>query len=230
MPLGTQITSAEVLSTTSDGVRTLFIEHPAYFDRDYLYGTGGHDYADNAERFAFLARAALEWAAIGPPYDVIHGHDWQAGLVPVLLRTAFADHPWLGTVPAVFTIHNLAYQGIFDASWLPRLGLGWELMNVDALEYLGPHQLSEGRHHVQSLDHHRQPDVCPGNPDSRIRVRLRWHPPVSLRRPRRDSERNRLRSVGSRPRCQPARAVRRLQSGGKGPGEARGAGARTGCR
>ena len=137
VPLGAQVTEAEVFATTADGVRTLFIDHPGYFDRDYLYGTSGHDYADNAERFAFLARAALEWAASGPPYDVIHGHDWQAGLVPVLLRFAFAGHPWLGTVPAVFTIHNLAYQGIFDASWLPRLGLGWELLHVDALEFWG---------------------------------------------------------------------------------------------
>ncbi len=119
------------------GVRTLFVEHAGYFDRDYLYGAGGHDYADNAERFAFLARAALEWAATQPPYDVIHGHDWQAGLVPVLLRTAYADRGWLGTVPAVFTIHNLAYQGVFDASWLPPLGLGWELLHVDAMEYWG---------------------------------------------------------------------------------------------
>ena len=134
---GAQVTDADLFATTSDGVRTVFIDHPVYFDRDYLYGTGGHDYADNAERFAFLARGALEWAATGQPYHVIHAHDWQAGLVPVLLRTAFADHPWLGTVPAVFTIHNLAYQGIFDASWLPRLGLGWDLMNIDALEFWG---------------------------------------------------------------------------------------------
>jgi starch synthase len=134
---GAQVTDADIFAVTTDGLRTVFVDHPVYFDRDYLYGTGGHDYADNAERFAFLAHAALEWAATEPPYDVIHAHDWQAGLVPVLLRTVFADHPWLGTVPAVFTIHNLAYQGIFDASWLPRLGLGWELMNIDALEFWG---------------------------------------------------------------------------------------------
>ena len=134
---GTQVTEADIFAVTSEGLRTVFVDHPVYFDRDYLYGTGGHDYADNAERFAFLAHAALKWAATESPYDVIHAHDWQAGLVPVLLRTLFADHPWLGTVPVVFTIHNLAYQGIFDASWLPRLGLGWELMNVDALEFWG---------------------------------------------------------------------------------------------
>ena len=67
--------------------------------------------------------------------DVVHVHDWQAGLVPLMVqRTAPA---WHGSDrPAtVFTIHNLAYQGVFDASWLPRLGLGWDLMRVDALEY-----------------------------------------------------------------------------------------------
>jgi starch synthase len=134
---GAQVTDADIFAATTDGVRMVFIDQPVYFDRDYLYGTGGHDYADNAERFAFLAHATLKWAATGPAYDVIHAHDWQAGLVPVLLRTAFSDHPWLGTVRAVFTIHNLAYQGIFDASWLPRLGLGWELMDIDALEFWG---------------------------------------------------------------------------------------------
>src|SRR5439155_22160948 len=104
-------------------VRYVFIDQPAYFDRDYLCGAPGHDYHDNPERFAFLARAALEWAgAARDPYDLVHGHDWQAGLVPVLLDRAFASHPALRAMPTVFTIHNLAYQGIFDASWLPRLG------------------------------------------------------------------------------------------------------------
>jgi starch synthase len=133
MPRYRGVPQGEVIS---DGVRTTFIEHPAYFDRDYLYGTGGHDYADNAERFTFFARAALEWAATQPRYDVIHAHDWQTGLVPVLLRTTYGNHP-LGRVPAVFTIHNLAYQGVFDASWLPRLGLGWGLFTQDALEFWG---------------------------------------------------------------------------------------------
>ncbi|HEY6361976.1 MAG TPA: glycogen synthase GlgA [Vicinamibacterales bacterium] len=137
VPLGRQVTEADVFATTTDDVRTVFVGHAGYFDRDYLYGTGGHDFADNAERFAFLSRAALEWAATEPRYDVVHAHDWQAGLVPVLLRTAFAGHKWLGTLPPIFTIHNLAYQGIVDASWLPWLGLGWELLNVDALEFWG---------------------------------------------------------------------------------------------
>jgi starch synthase len=118
-------------------VRTVFIDYPPYYDRDFLYGTAGQDYPDNPERFAFLATAALEWAAsIDEQVDVVHGHDWQTGLVPMLLRTGRVPAKLAGT-PAVFTIHNLAYQGVFDASWLPRLGFGWDLMRIDALEYWG---------------------------------------------------------------------------------------------
>jgi len=118
-------------------VRTIFIDYPPYYDRDFVYGTAGQDYPDNPERFAFLAAAALEWAALVPEhFDVIHVHDWQAGLAPMLVRTGRAPSR-LATTPAVFTIHNLAYQGVFDASWLPRLGFGWDLMRIDALEYWG---------------------------------------------------------------------------------------------
>jgi len=118
-------------------VRNVFVDYPPYYDRDFLYGTAGQDYPDNPERFAFLAVAALEWAAsAAEPLDVVHSHDWQAGLVPMLMRTGRA-HARLASTPTVFTIHNLAYQGVFDASWLPRLGFGWDLMRIDALEYWG---------------------------------------------------------------------------------------------
>jgi len=135
--------AASPASATKEGsaapgnVRTIFIDEPGYFDRDFLYGTAGHDYPDNPERFAFLSAAALEWAASIPEhFDVVHTHDWQAGLVPMLLRTGRSPSA-LARTPAVFTIHNLAYQGVFEASWLPRLGFGWDLMRIDALEYWG---------------------------------------------------------------------------------------------
>jgi starch synthase len=133
--LGGQVDVAEVSSVIDGGVRVVFISHPAYFERDYLYGMASRDYPDNPERFAFLSQAALTWAAsTGHPYDIVHAHDWQAGLVPLLTRRTVPA--WQATPPAtVFTIHNLAYQGVFDASWLPRLGLSWDLMRVDALEY-----------------------------------------------------------------------------------------------
>ena len=135
--LGGQVADAGVWIAGGAGVRTIFIDQPHYFDREFLYGTPAQDYPDNPERFAFLAVAALEWAAsTSERFDVVHGHDWQAGLVPMLLRTGRA-HPALANTPAVFTIHNLAYQGVFDASWLPRLGFGWDVMRIDALEYWG---------------------------------------------------------------------------------------------
>ena len=143
VPLGGQVADATVYAVAEPGVRTIFVGHADYFDRDYLYGAVGHDYPDNPERFAFLSRAALEWAvSSGERYDAIHAHDWQAGLVPVLLRQLVS--PTLRGVPTIFTIHNLAYQGIFDASWLPRLGLGWELMSVNGLEYWNRISLLKG--------------------------------------------------------------------------------------
>ena len=134
--LGGQVDVADLSAVVDGNVRTIFVSHPPYFDREYLYGAASRDYPDNPERFAFLSQAAVSWASsTGLRYDIVHGHDWQAGLVPLMVqRTAPA---WRGPDrPAtVFTIHNLAYQGVFDASWLPRLGLGWDLMRVDALEY-----------------------------------------------------------------------------------------------
>ena len=135
--IGGQVAVAQIWIAAAGNVRTVFVDYPAYFDRPSLYGTAGQDYPDNPERFAFLAVAALEWAAALPErFDLVHCHDWQSGLLPVLLRNGYAP-AGIARTPAVFTIHNLAYQGVFDASWLPRLGLGWDLMRIDALEYWG---------------------------------------------------------------------------------------------
>ena len=106
------------------------------YGRDSLYASAGVDYPDNARRFAVLTRAALEWAARQKEApSVVHAHDWQAGLAPVYLKTLYATHPVLGGVPSVFTIHNLAYQGLFESDWLPRLDLGWEELGIDRLEF-----------------------------------------------------------------------------------------------
>jgi len=122
----------------ADGARAILVDCPDLYDRESLYGVGNVDYADNALRFAFLTRAALEFAGrrTAPPL-VVHAHDWQAGLAPVYLSTLYASHPVLAGTPSVFTIHNLAYQGIFDASLLPSLDLGWDQLTVGRLEYWG---------------------------------------------------------------------------------------------
>ena len=131
--LGGQVDDAEISTLESGGLRTIFVGHNTYFDREYLYGAADRDYPDNPERFAFFCQAALNWSATtGRGFDVVHAHDWQTGLVPVLLNRAEATQS--ARTPTVFTIHNLAFQGVFDASWLPRLGLGWDLLGVDARE------------------------------------------------------------------------------------------------
>ena len=128
----------------SDGARALLVDCPALYDRDALYGDGT-DYADNALRFAMLTRAALEFAARrGEAPGIVHAHDWQGALAPLYLKTLYATHPIVGGTPSVITIHNLAYQGLFDATWLPRLDLPWDLFTIDQLEYWGRISLLKG--------------------------------------------------------------------------------------
>ena len=120
------------------GVTAVFVDVPELFDREGLYNVGGIDYADNAWRFALFSRAALEYPRIrGERPSIIHAHDWQTGLVPVFQKMLLSPDPIVGGVPVVFTIHNLAFQGVFPSSILPGLGLGWDVMHINALEYWG---------------------------------------------------------------------------------------------
>ena len=221
--LGGQVDVVDVSAVVDRGVRYVFIAHAAYFEREYLYGAASRDYPDNPERFAFLSQAALTWAAsTGQPYDIVHAHDWQAGLVPLMVRRTVPA--WRATaVPAtVFTIHNLAYQGVFDASWLPRLGLGWDLMRVDALEYWNRISFLKGGIMFAGGDHDRQPAVRRGNPDPGTGLWIRRHPARALGRSGRHSQRNRLRSVGSRAGPEPSGALQRVKDGREGGGQAKG--------
>ena len=121
-------------SLRDDGVEVVFVEHPPFYDRDALYG----DYGDNALRFAFLSRAALEYfRSRAERPDVFHAHDWQTGLVPVYLKAFYWDDPTLYRSPCLFTIHNVAYQGIFGSDVVSSLGLPWNLGTASGLEFHG---------------------------------------------------------------------------------------------
>jgi starch synthase len=120
------------------GAHALLVDCPELYDRETLYGVDNAGYPDNPRRFAMLVRAALEFLArSGAGSSVVHAHDWQAGLAPVYLKTLYATHPIIGGAPTVLTIHNLAYQGLFEPVWLPRLDLPWELLTIERLEYWG---------------------------------------------------------------------------------------------
>ena len=117
------------------GVQFYFVDHPDFSYRDYLYTTPTGDYPDNAERFMMFCRAVLESSKrLGVP-DLFHAHDWQAAMIPVLLRTQYSFDSTFDHVACVFTVHNLGYQGIFPAHTMPRLVLGWDLFTVDRLEF-----------------------------------------------------------------------------------------------
>jgi starch synthase len=138
VPFDDEYRFASVVSGGSEsGVKFYFVEYPQYFDRDGLYGTSSADYADNAERFALFSRTVLEAAKILGAPQIFHCHDWQAALVPVLLRTIYADDPAFKDVGSVFTIHNMGYQGLFPPDTLPLLMLPWDLFTIRKMEFFG---------------------------------------------------------------------------------------------
>ena len=138
VPFDDQYRFASVVTTgNSGGVRFYFVDYPPYFDRDALYGTSAGDYPDNAERFALFSRAVLEASKVlGVPH-VFHCHDWQSALLPVMLRTLYAEDPAFAEVATVFTIHNMGYQGLFPSDILPLLMLPWDLLTISKMEFFG---------------------------------------------------------------------------------------------
>jgi starch synthase len=120
------------------GATAILVDCSDLYNRSALYNAVTGDYADNPRRFAMLALASLEFASrCGIEPTVIHAHDWQAGLVPVYMKTRYASDPALAQTPVVFTIHNLAYQGLFGTEWLAKLGLPTEVYTPDRLEHWG---------------------------------------------------------------------------------------------
>ncbi|MCD6327215.1 glycogen synthase GlgA [bacterium] len=120
------------------GVKTFFIEAPAFYDRDELYGTPNGDYKDNALRFGFFAKAVLAaLEAIGFEADILHCNDWQTGLVPIYLKEIAKRGGFLSKAKTLFTIHNIAYQGLFKKDVLAELGLSPDLFVIDGLEFWG---------------------------------------------------------------------------------------------
>jgi len=115
------------------------VEHEHYFgSRKGLYADGEHDHPDNAERFAYLSRAALALpGAMGLHPRIVHLNDWQTGLCPYLLRHEHGQDPALSGARTVFTIHNLAYQGVHPKAVLPFLGLPWDVFRHEAMEFHG---------------------------------------------------------------------------------------------
>jgi starch synthase len=120
------------------------LEYNRYFDRPYLYGPPNDGYGDNLERFTFLSRGALELCkALGWIPDVIHCNDWQTALCPVFVNTLEWGQPLHGAA-TLYSIHNLAYQGVFDGGGMFITGLGREHYNPGEFEHFGAMNLTKG--------------------------------------------------------------------------------------
>lgn len=140
-------TPARLLSGTLDGLHPLLVlDAPSLFAREGgIYADAlGRDWEDNWRRFAALSRAAADLASgvvKGQRFDVLHAHDWQAGLAPAYLRYA----PGPGTpARSVVTVHNIAFQGRYDATIFDRLGLPAAAWAIDGVEYYGGVGLLKG--------------------------------------------------------------------------------------
>jgi len=139
VPVGQKTEEAEVYSVDlAPRFHALFIRQDAYYHRDQLYGTITGDFEDNAERFIFFSRSVLEAAlALDLQPDIIHCNDWQTGLIPVYRKTLYRHLLPRGPFASIFTVHNLAYQGLFWHHDMPLTNLGWELFSPQALEFYG---------------------------------------------------------------------------------------------
>jgi len=130
--------------TLLNGVRYFFVDDPAFFDRDGIYGGSGGEYPDNAERYSEFCRATIEIAKHVWPADLIHCHDWQTALVPVFLRTLYSEDPVVRNLPVVFTVHNMGYHGQFAKDVLLRAGIPQGVFHPGGIEYYGGVNLLKG--------------------------------------------------------------------------------------
>jgi starch synthase len=121
----------------SENLSFYFIEYNLYFDRPALYDWYGKEFGDNAARFIFFSRAAMQAIlALEIKPDIIHTNDWPSALCNLYLRTPlYWGYDNFRDCRSVLTIHNIGYQGTFDKSNLFLTGLGWEYFNHTCLEY-----------------------------------------------------------------------------------------------
>ncbi|UCE20236.1 MAG: glycogen synthase GlgA [Gemmatimonadota bacterium] len=139
VPISGTIKEGELFEAESDrNVKVYCVRQDTYFDRAHLYGTPEGDYPDNAERFAFLCRSLLPVCdALDLKPDIIHCHDWQTGLIPSYVRTLWSDEILFANTSCCYTIHNLAYQGLFPREVMALIGLPDEEFTAAGVEFWG---------------------------------------------------------------------------------------------
>src|SRR6266481_6346973 len=137
--LGPGQVQSEVWSVEPNvGAALYFVDQPEFFHRPTLYHKDGVDYPDNAARFIFFSKAVTQLARRLPlKPELVHAHDWQTGLVPLLITHQRKLEGWTDAPRTCMTIHNLAYQGLFPATLYPLTNLPWDYFSPAGLEFYG---------------------------------------------------------------------------------------------
>jgi starch synthase len=144
--MGDRFASCDVLALQAAPRLTVyFISREEFFDRQGIYGNGERDYEDNDNRFIFFAKAVVEaLRLLDLKADIVHAHDWPTGLLPLFLRYEERRHGVMLALRTVFTVHNIAFQGVFPMKSFSRTNLPEELMGIDGLEYYGQMSFMKG--------------------------------------------------------------------------------------
>jgi starch synthase len=126
------------------GIPLYLIGHDGFFDREGIYAERAKPYYDNVMRYIFFGRAAAAVAANYIHPDVLHAHDWHAAAATIMMNADDDIRAKLRDAVSVYTIHNLAYQGVFDPVDYSLLGIDWSYYTVDGLEFFDHVNLMKG--------------------------------------------------------------------------------------
>jgi starch synthase len=146
IPLGDKVVTGDILEMRlAERLRVLFVRREEFYDRSELYHTGERAYEDNVERFLFFSKVVVELLGFNRfKPDVVHCHDWQTAFVPVQVAYRRQTRGPEFDVKTVFTIHNIAYQGIFSGSDFTLTNLPSEFFAPSGLEFYGQMNLMKG--------------------------------------------------------------------------------------
>ena len=138
VPLGDERIKASVYKAETWGYPVYFIESPKYFYRDEIYGSSKEEYLDNDARFTYFSRAVLEFLLKAKiVVDIIHCNDWPTALIPLFLKTHYAQKSQFRDTATVLSLHSASHQGEFPPESLALTGLNWDFFTPDQLALNG---------------------------------------------------------------------------------------------
>ncbi|MBP8255889.1 MAG: glycogen synthase GlgA [Opitutaceae bacterium] len=137
--MGDRFASCDILEfSPRKNLSVFLVTREEFFDRVGIYGNGERDYEDNDNRYILFTKAVVETLRVlEMRADILHAHDWPTALLPIFLRYAERRHGVTLALKTVFTIHNLAFQGVFPRTAFARMNLPEEFMSIDGLEFYG---------------------------------------------------------------------------------------------